>query len=180
MKVIVTGHMAGFGKMIFNVLRQDEGIELVGIDVASANPVDVASVDQVVNALSDHGDALVLINAAGTDPQWPSHKAGALHHHAHAVRVNLGGTMNTCAVMYPLMRDKGRGLIINLLSEFDGKEVFGYAGYCASKAGVKSYSATLDMEGSSSGVRCIAVEPIDSNINFIVDAIKIAMAGEGK
>ena len=49
--------------------------------------------------------------------------------------------------------------IINLVSGASNRPLFGWAAYCASKAGLLMLSRSADLEGAPVGIRCFAFAP---------------------
>lgn len=76
------------------------------------------------------------------------------------VEVNLTGAFNCFRGVYPQMKERGDGLIVNIAS-MAGKQVslLGGAAYCASKHGMVSLTHSINLEAAEHGVRACAVCP---------------------
>jgi 2-hydroxycyclohexanecarboxyl-CoA dehydrogenase len=134
-------------------------------------PADVAD-GQAVRALIDRveaelGPIEVLVNCAGfaqeiplvevTDDDWE-----------RMLSVHLGGTYNTCRVLAPRMRERGRGAIVNVSSELalTGSEVMPH--YCAAKGAILGLTRSLAIELAPT-VRVNAVAPGPTDTPLLTD-----------
>jgi 3-oxoacyl-[acyl-carrier protein] reductase len=177
---VITGAAQGMGRAVaerFGV----EGARLVVADVradavqtlaaslcergvdASARVLDVSDADQVTtligDVLTELGSIDVLVNAAGilhptrfdeiTIAEWD-----------RVMGINLRGTFLLMHAVYPHMKARGRGSIVNF-SSTAGLTVstLGGAHYTASKHGVMGLTKALAKEGGPFGVRVNAVCP---------------------
>ncbi len=134
---IVTGGGSGIGQGIAEALAREgakvvvcgrraealertvEAIKKVGGDglAVQADVSKVEDVDRLVNAtLEAHGRVDILINNAGIGG------SGTIHEHDvdtwdRVMAVNLRGPFLTARAVLPLMREQGRGQIVNISSE---------------------------------------------------------------
>src|SRR5687768_2106556 len=115
-----------------------------------------ATVDRVVDEL---GSVDILVNNAGTldhagqlDDQRPELWERDL-------RVNLTGAFNCAQAVWPHMRERGWGRIVNMASVAGTLGGFGQASYSTTKAGLLGLTRTLAMEGGRHGITCNAVVP---------------------
>src|SRR4051812_3860353 len=104
----------------------------VRCDVTDRAQVD-ATVSQVVDQL---GSVDILVNNAGT----LDHAAQFQHQSAELwerdLRVNLTGAFNCAQVVWPHMRERGWGRIVNMSSVAGTLGGFGQASYSTTKAGL--------------------------------------------
>jgi 3-oxoacyl-[acyl-carrier protein] reductase len=75
------------------------------------------------------------------------------------LRVNLSGSFNCAQAVWPHMKERGWGRIINMASVAGTLGGFGQASYSTTKAGVLGLTRTLAMEGARSGITCNAIVP---------------------
>jgi len=73
--------------------------------------------------------------------------------------INLRGPMVLTHAVLPLMREQGKGVIVNVASQLGKTGLAGYVAYCATKFGVVGFSEALASECGGSGVRVWAVCP---------------------
>ncbi|MGE5690667.1 MAG: SDR family NAD(P)-dependent oxidoreductase [Pseudomonadota bacterium] len=124
-------------------------------DVTDRAQVD-ATVARVVEEL---GSVDILVNNAGTLDH-----AAQFHHQSpelweRDLRVNLTGAFNCAQAVWPHMRERGWGRIVNMASVAGTLGGFGQASYSTTKAGVLGLTRTLAMEGGRHGITCNAIVP---------------------
>lgn len=72
--------------------------------------------------------------------------------------VNLGGTMNCCNYVIPLMRAQNYGKIVNL-SSISANGNAGQTNYAASKAAIEGFTKALAIESARKNITVNAVAP---------------------
>jgi 3-oxoacyl-[acyl-carrier protein] reductase len=84
----------------------------------------------------------------------------------HIVRTNLLGTIFCCQQFAPLMIRNRSGVIVNFSTIAVSLGLEGESVYCASKAGVESFSRVFAREVSAFNVRvnCVAPGPIQTDL----------------
>lgn len=107
----------------------------------------------------------ILINNAGLG------LAGEVHHTEEAdwrrvMEVNLWGTLHGIDALYPAMRARGGGLILNVASGAALAPRPGMAAYAASKAAVLALSVSMRAEAAAEGVSvcCACPGPVATDI----------------
>lgn len=75
------------------------------------------------------------------------------------LRVNLTGSLNCAQAVWPHMKERGWGRIVNMASVAGTLGGFGQASYSTTKAGVLGLTKTLAMEGGRHGITCNAIIP---------------------
>ncbi len=75
------------------------------------------------------------------------------------LRVNLSGSFNCAQAVWPHMKERGWGRIVNMASVAGTLGGFGQASYSTTKAGVLGLTKTLAMEGGRHGITCNAIVP---------------------
>jgi 3-oxoacyl-[acyl-carrier protein] reductase len=116
----------------------------------------LATVSGVVEEL---GSVDILVNNAGTLDH-----AAQFHHQRpelwqRDLDVNLTGAFNCAQAVWPHMKERGWGRIVNMASVAGTLGGFGQASYSTTKAGLLGLTRTLAMEGARHGITCNAIVP---------------------
>src|SRR2546423_11551268 len=129
---------------------------------ALALPVDVADEDSarsfVTEAHSQLGGLDILVNNAGVLLLGPVEGAPTDQWRT-MVNVNLLGLLYCTHAALPLMREAGRGHIVNISSVAGRTANAGSAVYNLTKFGVGAFSEALRQEVSPAGIRTTVIEP---------------------
>jgi len=124
---------------------------------------DVTDREDVATAVARTVDELgavdILVNNAGTLDH-----VGQFHDQQpelweRDLRVNLTGAFNCAQAVWPHMRERGWGRIVNMASIAGTLGGFGQASYSTTKAGLLGLTRTLAMEGGRHGITCNAIVP---------------------
>jgi 3-oxoacyl-[acyl-carrier protein] reductase len=75
------------------------------------------------------------------------------------LRVNLTGSFNCAQAVWPHMKERGWGRIVNMASVAGTLGGFGQASYSTTKSGILGLTKTLAMEGGRHGITCNAIIP---------------------
>jgi 3-oxoacyl-[acyl-carrier protein] reductase len=130
---------------------------------------DVADPDAVVRATGQVeaglGPVDILVNCAGIVDETPF-EAMTLATWDRMIAVHLRGTFLVAHAVYPGMRERGFGRIINFASQVAYKGMKGLTHYCAAKAGIIGLTRALALEAAAHGVtvNAIAPGPTDTDI----------------
>ncbi|MEN8143769.1 MAG: SDR family oxidoreductase [Gemmatimonadota bacterium] len=182
--VVITGCSSGFGLMaakqlaergdqVFATMRDPNGknresaedlgsfaaqtgsnLTVLDLDVTSNESVDTAA----AAVLDSAGAPDVVINNAGQMYVGLS-EAFTAEELTRQLDVNVVGVHRVCRAFQPAMRERGRGLIINV-SSIAGRMAIPFFGvYHASKWGLEGYSLAARGELAGSGVDVVVVEP---------------------
>ncbi len=75
------------------------------------------------------------------------------------LRVNLTGAFNCAQAVWPHMKERGWGRIVNMASVAGTLGGFGQASYSTTKSGLLGLTKTLALEGGRLGITCNAIVP---------------------
>lgn len=132
--------------------------------VASSEPLDVAdkhAVSAVVQRILDaHGKIDICVLSAGinvTDRNWPVLTTDAWD---DIIAIDLNGAFYCCHSVLPSMREKGKGLIINV-SSMAAKGISALTGpaYISAKHAMNAMTASLLLEERNNGIRATVICP---------------------
>jgi 3-oxoacyl-[acyl-carrier protein] reductase len=124
-------------------------------DVTERAQVD-ATIARVVDEL---GSLDILVNNAGTLDHVGQLGDQAPELWERDLRVNLTGAFNCAQAVWPHMRERGWGRIVNMASVAGTLGGFGQASYSTTKAGLIGLTKTLALEGARHGITCNAIVP---------------------
>jgi 3-oxoacyl-[acyl-carrier protein] reductase len=124
-------------------------------DVTDRAQVD-ATVARVVDEL---GSVDILVNNAGTLDHAAQFQNQSPELWERDLRVNLTGAFNCAQAVWPHMKERGWGRIVNMASVAGTLGGFGQASYSTTKAGILGLTRTLAMEGGRHGITCNAIVP---------------------
>jgi NAD(P)-dependent dehydrogenase (short-subunit alcohol dehydrogenase family) len=187
---VITGGAAGIGEAIARRLSADgfmiviadldgERAEAVASDIcaaggkASGRQVDVsaaASVAALFEWLSDHlGRCDVLVNNAGIATTAPLSEL-PLERWESTIAVNVTGALLMTQHAVPLMRNSGRGRIVNISSISGVRASAGRIAYGTSKAAIIGLTRQLAIELATDNitVNSVAPGPVDTDLTRAV------------
>src|SRR5204863_6742212 len=114
------------------------------------------TVDRVVD---EFGSVDILVNNAGTLDHLGQLADQVPELWERDLAVNLTGAFNCAQAVWPHMRERGWGRIVNMASVAGTLGGFGQASYSTTKAGLLGLTKTLAMEGGRHGITCNAIVP---------------------
>jgi 3-oxoacyl-[acyl-carrier protein] reductase len=121
---------------------------------------DRAQVDATVaRILEELGGVDILVNNAGTLDHVAQFPDQRLDLWERDLRVNLTGGFNCAQAVWPRMKERGWGRIVNMASVAGTLGGFGQASYSTTKAGILGLTRTLALEGGRHGITCNAIVP---------------------
>jgi len=172
---LVTGGTRGIGAAIARAL-QDAGhrvaVNYAGNDEAAARFTketgikaykwSVADYDACVEGVrrveADLGPIDILVNNAGITRDAMFHKM-TREQWQQVMQTNLDGLFNMTHPIWPGMRERGFGRVINISSINGQKGQMGQANYAAAKAGDIGFTKSLAQEGARKGITVNAICP---------------------
>lgn len=124
---------------------------------------DVTDRDDVATAVGrtveELGSVDILVNNAGTLDHVGQFADQQPELWERDLRVNLTGAFNCAQAVWPHMRERSFGRIVNMASVAGTLGGFGQASYSTTKAGLLGLTRTLAMEGGRHGITCNAIVP---------------------
>lgn len=179
---VVTGGTRGIGEAISNALKEqgfrvaanyggnDEAAQkfqiATGIPVYKWNVGDYdACAESLARVEADLGPVDVVVNNAGITRDAMIHKMTP-QMWQEVIQVNLNSMFNMTHPVFPGMRKRGWGRIVNISSINGQKGQMGQTNYSAAKAGVIGFTKALAQEAAFKGitVNCIAPGYIDTDM----------------
>lgn len=172
---LVTGGTRGIGRAISIALKDDgfvvaanyagnrEAAEAftaeTGIPAYRWSVADFdACADGIAQVEAEHGPVEVLVNNAGITRDGMFHRMTPDAWSA-VIDTNLTGLFNMTRPVWPGMRERGFGRVVNISSINGQKGQMGQTNYSASKAGDSGFTKALAQEGAAKGITVNAVCP---------------------
>ena len=112
----------------------------------------------VARVVDDLGPVDVLVNNAGITRDGIMLKM-TYEMWKEVIDVNLGGCFNMAKAVFPGMRERGWGRIVNIGSVNDQAGQYGQVNYAAAKSGIHGFTKALAQEGAKFGVTVNALAP---------------------
>lgn len=187
--VLVTGGARGLGEAIVRRLARS-GAQVVAADVraelaeATASSVrdagglaesleldvtDAERAAEAVRSLADrHGRLDVLVNNAGVDRTAPFEEI-SMRDWDRILGVNLRGPVVMSRAVFPIMRERGGGHIVNVVSTAAKRAWPNASAYHASKWGLLGFSHALHTEARPLGIKVSAVVAGGMRTPFLLD-----------
>ncbi|MEI4507724.1 SDR family NAD(P)-dependent oxidoreductase [Sphingopyxis sp. CCNWLW253] len=146
--VIVTGRSAG----------KLQAMAALGFGTIASDLSTSAGVDAVVSGVAGKPLAL-LVNNAGVGSEYELDDAASLENAAHCIRTNLDAPIALCTRLLPVLRAQPEAAIVNVTSGLAIAPRAGGSVYCATKAGLRSYTQAIRYLLKDSNVRVIEALP---------------------
>ena len=113
----------------------------------------------VARAVEDLGSVDILVNNAGTLDHVGQFADQQPELWERDLRVNLSGAFNCAQAVWPHMKERKWGRIVNMASVAGTLGGFGQASYSTTKAGLLGLTRTLALEGARHGITVNAIVP---------------------
>lgn len=117
-----------------------------------------ACVAGVAQVEADLGPVEVLVNNAGITRDAPFHKITP-EQWSQVIDTNLTGVFNMTHPVWPGMRERKFGRVINISSINGRKGQMGQTNYSAAKAGMHGFTKALAFEGARKGITVNTIAP---------------------
>jgi len=127
----------------------------VKCDITDREQVDAL----VARTVTELGSADILVNNAGTLDHVGQFHDQSAELWERDLRVNLTGAFNCAQAVWPHMKERQWGRIVNMASVAGTLGGFGQASYSTTKAGILGLTRTLAMEGGRHNITCNAIVP---------------------
>jgi 3-oxoacyl-[acyl-carrier protein] reductase len=115
--------------------------------------------DAVARVVAELGSVDILVNNAGTLDHLGQIGDQSDELWERDLRVNLTGAFICARAVWPHMRERGWGRIVNMASVAGTLGGFGQASYSTTKAGLIGLTRTLALEGARHGITVNAIVP---------------------
>ena len=146
--VIVTGRSA----------EKLKAMAALGFGTVAGDLSAPAGIDAVVDSVADKPLAL-LVNNAGVSSDYDLDNPDTLDSAAHCIRTNLDAPIALCTRLLPVLRAQREAAIVNVTSGLAIAPRAGGSIYCATKAGLRSYTQAIRHLLKDSNVRVIEALP---------------------
>lgn len=167
--VLITGCSSGYGLetarhflangwKVIATMRTPHPDLLPPSDKLRILPLDVTQPDSIDRALEAAGPIDVLVNNAGIG-LFGAFEATPMPTVRELFETNTFGVMAMCQAIIPHFRERGAGTIVNVTSSATLAPFPLVAAYTASKTAVEGFTASLEHELKTVGVRVRLVEP---------------------
>ena len=172
---IVTGGTRGIGRAVSEMLK-DQGLTVVANYAGNEEKARAFTAETGIRAykwdVGDHeaciegcrqvesevGPVGVLVNNAGITRDGTLLKM-TFADWDEVMRINLGGCFNMAKALFPGMKDRGWGRIVNIGSINGQAGQYGQVNYAAAKSGIHGFTKALAQEGARFGITVNAIAP---------------------
>lgn len=133
-------------------LRAQHGVEV------TTHAVDLRVSTDLERLAEAAGDIDILVNNAGDIPAGTINDVGPeLWRHAWDLKVF--GYIDLVRLVYPRLRDRGHGVVVNVIGTGGEQPTAGYIAGGAGNAALMAFTKALGGEGPRHGVRVVGVNP---------------------
>ncbi|WP_260583252.1 SDR family oxidoreductase [Sphingopyxis sp. PET50] len=147
-EVIVTGRSA----------EKLQAMAALGFGTIAGDLSTAAGIEAVLAGVAGKPLA-ILVNNAGVGSDYELDKPDTLDSAAHCIRTNLDAPITLCTRLLPALRAQPEAAIVNVTSGLAIAPRAGGSIYCATKAGLRSYTQAIRHLLKDSNVRVIEALP---------------------
>ncbi|MBR2548131.1 MAG: glucose 1-dehydrogenase [Eubacterium sp.] len=141
-KVVVCGRNEERAKAVVDQIKADGGEAIAVLGDAS----DLAYAEEIVNkTVEAFGTVDVLVNNAGM-LSMSTLQDVSIEEWDRVFRVNVDSALRLCQLCAPIMKEKGKGVIVNVASVASFAAHHGFAAYISSKHGMAGLSKSMAWE----------------------------------
>jgi len=133
-------------------LRENHGVAV------TTHAVDLRVTADLQQLAEATGDADILVNNAGDIPAGTLDDIGA-DRWRHAWDLKVFGYIDLVRLVYPRLRARGHGVIVNVIGTGGEQPTAGYIAGGAGNAALMAFTKALGGEGPRHGVRVVGVNP---------------------
>lgn len=176
---IITGASRGIGKatalrfaragyQVVAIARNEANLAAVAREISAAGgqclplaadvAVPAALRQALATAIKHCGRVDVLVNNAGTGTLGPLETLAQADFDA-MLALNIGAVFHATQAIWPLMKQQGGGVIVNISSVAGHDPFNGFAVYGGTKAWVNTFSRACADEGKPHGIRVYSLAP---------------------
>jgi len=174
--VLITGGSKGIGRSCAEILGAEgcvlhlaargrealmevkEQVEVASGAAVKIHPVDLSQGEQARALASECADIDILVNNAGAipngnlwrieEPEW-----------RESWDLKVFGYINLCRAVYPQMKARGKGVIINVIGAGGERPTLNYIAGGAGNAALMAFTRALGARSLRDGIRVVAVNP---------------------
>jgi NAD(P)-dependent dehydrogenase (short-subunit alcohol dehydrogenase family) len=155
-KVVISSRKQEFVDIVAGAMQKD-GLEATGI---ACHVGDDAQLKNLVDkTIEKFGGVDILVNNAATNPVFGPIAEADSAIFDQIMNVNVKGPFTLCNLVYPIMKKRGGGSIINIASVEGLKPSFGLGLYSVSKAALIMLTKNQAKEWGADGIRSNAICP---------------------
>ncbi|MFA6689880.1 MAG: SDR family NAD(P)-dependent oxidoreductase [Sphaerochaetaceae bacterium] len=175
--ILITGASSGIGRscslrfaragyVVYAVSRHcEEGVELVGDGRIISMRMDVNDSDSVAAVIAGIPDLGIVLHCAGFGISGPAEDT-PLDLVRSQFETNYFGILRVNAFALPLLRRRGRSLVMAIGSIAGRVPIPFQSQYSSTKYAVSAYFGALRIEAGPFGVRTVVIEPGDTRTGF--------------
>ena len=175
-RILITGSSRGLGRSIALVFAKNNSNVIlhgrnkdslqdvkssimaydVDCDVVSGDLVASDTVNRLLLISKEKEGIDILINNAGIYLNKPFLET-SMEEFRKVIETNFMSVVSLTAKLFPIMKSKGSGLIININSLAGKAGSMGESAYCASKHALRGFSSSLQFDATKYGIRIVDV-----------------------
>jgi NAD(P)-dependent dehydrogenase (short-subunit alcohol dehydrogenase family) len=136
---------------------ENTGRHALGLRVDVTEPTDVDAMIKAV--MEEYGHLDIMVNNAGLNPSYTRVENVELEDYERIMDVNVKGAFLCSQRVIPVMKEQGKGCIINVASVAGLKALFKCSAYTASKGALVQLTRTMALELAPFNIRANSLCP---------------------